>query len=81
MAQIHPTAIVDAGARLADTVTVGPYAGERIDRVMETTLTFNPSHLEFVNPVVEGRVRAKQDRRADRNRSRVMPLLIHDKAI
>ena len=29
------------------------------------TLAFNPSHLEFVNPVVEGRVRAKQDRKGD----------------
>ncbi|MFO0666435.1 MAG: 2-oxoglutarate dehydrogenase E1 component [Polyangiaceae bacterium] len=40
------------------------------------TLTFNPSHLEFVNPVVEGRVRAKQDR-SGRD---VMPLLIHGDA-
>jgi 2-oxoglutarate dehydrogenase E1 component len=44
------------------------------------TLAFNPSHLEWVNPVVEGRVRAKQDRRADTQRSRVMPLLIHGDA-
>jgi 2-oxoglutarate dehydrogenase E1 component len=48
------------------------------------TLTFNPSHLEFVNPVVEGRVRAKQDRRRaetgkDATRS-VVPLLIHGDA-
>jgi 2-oxoglutarate dehydrogenase E1 component len=41
------------------------------------TLAFNPSHLEFVNPVVEGRVRAKQDRRRTQN---VMPLLIHGDA-
>lgn len=44
------------------------------------TLTFNPSHLEFVNPVVEGRVRAKQDRRKDLKRSEVLPLLIHGDA-
>jgi len=44
------------------------------------TLTFNPSHLEFVNPVVEGRVRAKQDRIGDQDRSRVVPLLIHGDA-
>ena len=31
-------------------------------RKIHLTLTFNPSHLEFVNPVVEGRARAKQDR-------------------
>jgi 2-oxoglutarate dehydrogenase E1 component len=44
------------------------------------TLAFNPSHLEFVNPVVEGRVRAKQDRRGDRDRKTVLPLLIHGDA-
>jgi 2-oxoglutarate dehydrogenase E1 component len=46
------------------------------------TLTFNPSHLEFVNPVVEGRVRAKQDRRGGdlAARKAVMPLLIHGDA-
>jgi len=41
------------------------------------SLAFNPSHLEFVNPVVEGRVRAKQDRK---KRTNVMPLLIHGDA-
>ncbi len=49
-------------------------------RKVHLTLSFNPSHLEFVNPVVEGRVRAKQDRRGDRERKRVMPLLLHGDA-
>lgn len=44
------------------------------------TLCFNPSHLEFVNPVAVGRVRAKQDRREDQEHRRVMPLLIHGDA-
>ncbi len=44
------------------------------------TLAVNPSHLEFVNPVVEGRARAKQDRRGDKERKRVLPLLIHGDA-
>jgi 2-oxoglutarate dehydrogenase E1 component len=44
------------------------------------TLAFNPSHLEFVNPVVEGRVRAKQDRRGDKDRQKVLPLVIHGDA-
>ena len=44
------------------------------------TLAFNPSHLEFVNPVVEGRVRAKQDRKHDEQRTSVLPLLIHGDA-
>ncbi len=44
------------------------------------SLAFNPSHLEAVNPVVEGRVRAKQDHGSDTERTRVMPLLIHGDA-
>src|SRR5262249_18202605 len=41
---------------------------------------FNPSHLEFVNPVALGRIRAKQDRVCDLERSRGMTLLIHGDA-
>ncbi|HHH30014.1 MAG TPA: 2-oxoglutarate dehydrogenase E1 component [Polyangiaceae bacterium] len=44
------------------------------------TMTFNPSHLEFVNPVVEGRTRAKQDRTKDADRTRIAPILIHGDA-
>jgi 2-oxoglutarate dehydrogenase E1 component len=44
------------------------------------SLAFNPSHLEAVNPVVEGRVRAKQDRALDKDGSTCMPLLIHGDA-
>ncbi|MFI5301477.1 MAG: 2-oxoglutarate dehydrogenase E1 component [Polyangiales bacterium] len=45
------------------------------------TLAFNPSHLEWVNPVVEGRVRAKLDRKKDfTSRRTVVPLLIHGDA-
>jgi 2-oxoglutarate dehydrogenase E1 component len=40
----------------------------------------NPSHLEAVNPVVEGIVRPKQDRLGDTERVRVIPLLIHGDA-
>ncbi len=49
-------------------------------RRVHLTMTFNPSHLEFVNPVVEGRARAKQGRVGDRERKRVVPLLIHGDA-
>jgi len=49
-------------------------------QTVHLTLAFNPSHLEWVNPVVEGRVRAKQDRRADANHKRVLPLVIHGDA-
>jgi 2-oxoglutarate dehydrogenase E1 component len=44
------------------------------------SLTANPSHLEAVNPVVEGRVRAKQERANDTERTRILPLLIHGNA-
>jgi 2-oxoglutarate dehydrogenase E1 component len=45
------------------------------------SLAFNPSHLEWVNTVVEGRVRAKQDREGrDPERKKVTPVLIHGDA-
>ena len=44
------------------------------------SLCFNPSHLEYVDPVVIGRTRAKQDRENDRDRVRGMALLIHGDA-
>jgi 2-oxoglutarate dehydrogenase E1 component len=47
---------------------------------MHVTLAFNPSHLEIVNPVVEGSVRARQHRRGDRTGDQVLPVLIHGDA-
>ncbi len=44
------------------------------------TLGYNPSHLEIIDPVVEGSVRARQDRRADHARNEVLPVLIHGDA-
>ncbi|WP_372695827.1 2-oxoglutarate dehydrogenase E1 component [Immundisolibacter sp.] len=44
------------------------------------TLAFNPSHLEIVNPVVEGSVRARQERRGDLARRQVLPVLMHGDA-
>jgi 2-oxoglutarate dehydrogenase E1 component len=44
------------------------------------SLCFNPSHLEFVNPVVVGRTRAKQDRSGDVTRSKKISLVIHGDA-
>jgi 2-oxoglutarate dehydrogenase E1 component len=43
-------------------------------------LAFNPSHLEIVNPVVEGSVRARQQRRGDLERQEVLPVLVHGDA-
>ncbi|MDD5480819.1 2-oxoglutarate dehydrogenase E1 component, partial [Rhodoferax sp.] len=44
------------------------------------SLAFNPSHLEIVNPVVEGSVRARMDRRADPTGRQVLPVLVHGDA-
>ena len=47
---------------------------------VHVALAFNPSHLEVVNPVVEGSVRARQDRRNDTVGKTVVPVLIHGDA-
>ena len=52
----------------------------RLGDEIHLSLAFNPSHLEAVNPVVEGRVRAKQDRAGDAQRQRTMAVLIHGDA-
>jgi len=44
------------------------------------SLAFNPSHLEIVNPVVEGSVRARMDRRGDPKGQQVLPVLVHGDA-
>src|SRR5436305_5353659 len=44
------------------------------------SLAFNPSHLEIVNPVVEGSVRARQRRRDDKTGDQVLPILVHGDA-
>ncbi|HET8731855.1 MAG TPA: 2-oxoglutarate dehydrogenase E1 component, partial [Moraxellaceae bacterium] len=43
-------------------------------------MAFNPSHLEIVSPVVEGSVRARQDRRNDSHRRQVLPISVHGDA-
>ena len=49
-------------------------------KAIRVSVAPNPSHLEAVNPVVEGIVRPKQDRLEDHSRERVIPLLIHGDA-
>jgi 2-oxoglutarate dehydrogenase E1 component len=44
------------------------------------SLAFNPSHLEIVNPVVEGSVKARMDRRGDPEGKQVLPILVHGDA-
>jgi len=47
---------------------------------VHVALAFNPSHLEIVNPVVEGSVRARQEFRSDTTGARVVPVLVHGDA-
>jgi 2-oxoglutarate dehydrogenase E1 component len=49
-------------------------------RTLDIALASNPSHLEAVNPVVEGAARAFQDHRGDAERAKVLPVLIHGDA-
>ncbi|HYM82418.1 MAG TPA: 2-oxoglutarate dehydrogenase E1 component [Candidatus Limnocylindria bacterium] len=52
----------------------------RSGRDIHLDLNFNPSHLEFVNPVVLGSVRARQEYMEDRGRDRGIPVLLHGDA-
>jgi 2-oxoglutarate dehydrogenase E1 component len=47
---------------------------------VHVALAFNPSHLEVVNPVVEGSVRARQERRGDTKGDKVVPVQVHGDA-
>jgi 2-oxoglutarate dehydrogenase E1 component len=47
---------------------------------VHVALAFNPSHLEVVNPVVEGSVRARQERRGDSDGDKILPVLMHGDA-
>jgi 2-oxoglutarate decarboxylase len=57
----------------------GRYRSPRIGEI-QVSLAPNPSHLEWVNPVIEGIVRAKQARLGDVMRDKVIPILVHGDA-
>ena len=50
------------------------------DGGLRLSLAFNPSHLEWIDPVVQGRIRAKQDRFRDAEGQRSIPVIIHGDA-
>ncbi len=52
----------------------------RNGKSVHLSLAYNPSHLEFVNPVVEGIARSKQRDQGDKERKEVIPVLIHGEA-
>ena len=47
---------------------------------VHVAMAFNPSHLEIINPVVQGSVRARQQRRRDVDRLQVVPIVVHGDA-
>ena len=52
----------------------------RQGKAIHMSLGFNPSHLEFVDPVIVGMARAKQDQRQDKTREKVLPIMVHGDA-
>ena len=85
----HPGDLFDEfEGRLAETAAMGDvkyHQGfssnvETTGGEMHVALAFNPSHLEIVGPVVEGSVRARQDRRSDPAGDLVVPIVIHGDA-
>ena len=66
----------DVKYHLGATGTHEAHTGE----TLAVSVAPNPSHLEWVNPVVEGMVRAKQDSLGDTERARVLPILLHGDA-
>ena len=52
----------------------------RNGKMVHLSLAANPSHLELIDPIVEGMVRAKQNRKGDMNRERTIPVLMHGDA-
>jgi 2-oxoglutarate dehydrogenase E1 component len=80
-AEFRDAAIVNAGGG-----DVKYHLGHSSDRetpdgvLVHLSLSFNPSHLEWIDPVVQGRVRAKQDRYHDGERVRSVPVLVHGDA-
>jgi 2-oxoglutarate dehydrogenase E1 component len=80
-AEFRDNAIVKAGG--GDVKYHLGYSSDRETRegvLMHLSLSFNPSHLEWIDTVVQGRVRAKQDRYADVDRYRSVAVLIHGDA-
>src|SRR5574342_226235 len=80
-AEFRDQAIVDGGGGGDVKYHLG-YSSDRDspDGGLHLSLAFNPSHLEWIDTVVQGRVRAKQDRYRDFDRRRSLPVLVHGDA-
>lgn len=73
---------IDTGGRSGDVKYHLGYASDMSTpgKPVHLALAFNPSHLEIVGPVVEGAVRARQDRRHTDVQTKVIPVVIHGDA-
>lgn len=76
---VDPNSIQGSGDVKYHIGATGEYT-TRSGKKISVSLAPNPSHLEWVNPVVEGIVRAKQTRKGDIKRNRIVPVLIHGDA-
>jgi len=77
--QVDPESTQGSGDVKYHLGATGTHQGDTGETVT-VTVAPNPSHLEWVNPVVEGMVRAKQDALGDKDHKRVIPILIHGDA-
>ncbi len=79
--EFRDQAIIDGGGGGDVKYHLG-YSSDRDspDGGLHLSLAFNPSHLEWIDTVVQGRVRAKQDRYRDSDRRRSLPVLVHGDA-
>lgn len=76
---LDPTSFAGSGDVKYHLGATGTYSTVH-ETLIGVSITSNPSHLEWVNPVVEGIVRAKQTRIGDNERRRIIPVLIHGDA-
>jgi multifunctional 2-oxoglutarate metabolism enzyme len=76
---IDPLSIHGSGDVQYHVGTAGKFTG-RSGATIEVEMASNPSHLEAVDPVLEGLARAAQDQRGDRHRLKVLPVLLHGDA-
>ncbi|HEX6863741.1 MAG TPA: thiamine pyrophosphate-dependent enzyme, partial [Thermoanaerobaculia bacterium] len=76
---VDPRSILGGGDVKYHMGATGDFSG-RCGHTVDVHLVSNPSHLEAVDPVAVGRVRAKQTRLEDRKRERVFPIVLHGDA-
>jgi 2-oxoglutarate dehydrogenase E1 component len=76
---VDPRSVLGGGDVKYHLGATGTFRG-RNGREVSIHLVSNPSHLEAVDPVAVGRVRAKQTRLEDRDRKQVMPIVLHGDA-